>query len=87
MPKYTESNKYNATPRKVFDKAMDRLEAKRLREREDHRNDLKAIFQRLKNLENQHALLEEHVASHCALTGPPPFENGNDRLKGNGEPE
>ncbi len=77
----SDENRYRNTPRNVFDKHVDRMELKRLRDREDHRNDLKAIFSRLKNLENQHALLEEHVASHCALTGPPPFVDGNDRLK------
>lgn len=65
-------HKYNSTPRKVFDKHVDAMERKRLRDREDHRNDLQAIFQRMKNLEaqlthmQQHVEdLQEHVNRHC----------------------
>ncbi len=64
---FNPSNRYTSTPRKVFDKAIDRMDLKRIRDREDHRNDLKAIFKRLQNLENQHALLEEFVRSHCLV--------------------
>lgn len=67
-----ENNRYTNTPRNIFDKHVDRMETKRLRDKEDHRNDLKAIFQRLSNLETQHALLvqevkdlDDHVAKHC----------------------
>ncbi len=70
-----EPNRYSNTPRKVFDAHVDRMELKRLRDKEDHRADLKAIFQRLKNLENQHTLLEEHVASHCGQLDNEKFSN------------
>ncbi len=82
MARYTESNKYNATPRKVFDKAMDRQDLRLSRHKEDHRADVQALLQRIRNLENQLEELTEHVASHCALTGPPPFEKGSDIAKG-----
>ncbi len=65
MPRYTESNKYNATPRKVFDKHVDRMETKRARDKADHRADLKAIFHRIINLEQTVMDLAEHVAQHC----------------------
>ncbi len=67
MGRYSESNKYNATPRSVFDKYVDRMETKRLRDREDHRADMKALLQRIRNLENQLVLLDEHVQSHCHI--------------------
>ncbi len=57
MPPMNE-DRYRNTPRKVFDKHVDRMELKRLRDREDHRNDLKAILARL-------AALEDHVSRHC----------------------
>ncbi len=85
MGRYTESNKYNATPRKVFDKHVDRMEIKRQRDKEDHRADIKALLRRIQNLENQLSLLNEHVESHCALTGPPPFETGNQRRESGNE--
>ncbi len=44
-------NQYNSTPRKVFDRALDRVEVRRQRDREDHRNDLRALMARLENLE------------------------------------
>ncbi len=52
-PSTSNPNRYVNTPRKIFDKHVDRMEAKRLRDREDHRADLKAIFSRMKNLESQ----------------------------------
>lgn len=51
--------------RKVFDKHVDRMEQHRARDRQDHRNDLKAIFQRMQNLEDQLTLLAEHQLDHC----------------------
>ncbi len=65
MPPNARANRYDHTPRKVFDKAIDRLELKRVRDREDHRADLQAIFSRMKNLETQLTLLSDHVESHC----------------------
>lgn len=59
------ANRYSHTPRKVFDKALDRVEIRRQRDREDHRNDLQAIFQRLKNLEDHLTKLIQHVDRHC----------------------
>ncbi len=68
-----KADRFQNTPRKVFDKHVDRMEVKRLRDREDHRNDLKAIFQRLKNLETELTQLIQqfndlysHVDRHCA---------------------
>ncbi len=60
-----EINRYNTTPRKVFDKHVDAMERKRLRDREDHRNDLKAILRRMENVETQLTLLDQHVQAHC----------------------
>ncbi len=65
--------KYSHTPRKVFDRAMDRVNAKRLRDREDHRADMETVLRKLKDLQNELTLikseLEEvqlHVERHCA---------------------
>ncbi len=58
-------NRYNSTPRKVFDKHVDRMEAKRQRDREDHRADMQALIKRLVNLEEQLQLLHQHVQTHC----------------------
>ncbi len=58
-------NKYNSTPRKVFDKAIDRLELKRQRDREDNINDLQKMIQQIKQLQSDVADLENHVRSHC----------------------
>ncbi len=44
-------NQYNSTPRKVFDKALDRVEVRRQRDREDHRIDIAALLARLRTLE------------------------------------
>ncbi len=58
--------------RKVFDKAMDRQDLRLKRVQEDYRNDVQALFLRIKNLENQLSLctlevkdLAAHVLSHC----------------------
>ncbi len=71
-----EADRYSSTPRKVFDKHVDRMETKRLRDREDHRADMEALIKRLINLETQlHLLrnlkeeleeLSSHVDRHCA---------------------
>lgn len=73
--------------RKVFDKHVDRMELKRLRDREDHRADLKAIFQRQKNLETQLTLLiteledmQTHIDRHCAQLDTSRI-NGNEELE------
>lgn len=68
-----KANRYSHTPRKVFDKAMDRQDLRRQRDKEEHRADLKAIFHRVKNLENELTQLIQqfndlysHVDRHCA---------------------
>ncbi len=58
-------NKFSSTPRRVFDKAMDKVEIKRQRDKEDHRADLKAIFHRIINLEQALQDLADHTAHHC----------------------
>ncbi len=73
MANFNPPNKYNNTPRKVFDKHVDRMETRRLRDKEDHRADFKALLRRLTNLETQLTLiaddyeeLRDHVQRHCA---------------------
>ncbi len=63
------ANKYNSTPRKVFEKYIDRMALRRDRDREDHRADMQALIKRLLNLENQLELLTEHVQQHCHVIG------------------
>ncbi len=60
-------NQYNSTPRKVFDKHVDRMETKRQRDREDHRADMQALIKRLNNLEDQLNHLSDHVNKHCSI--------------------
>ncbi len=60
-----EQNRYNSTPRKVFDKHVDAMERKRLRDREDHRNDLKAIVQKINRLDDLLTKLTLHLELHC----------------------
>ncbi len=60
-----EADRYNSTPRKVFDKHVDRIEVRRQRDRQDHRADMKALIQRMVNLEEQLTYLTEHVQQHC----------------------
>ncbi len=69
MGRYTESNKYSATPRSIFDKHVDRMEIKRQRDREDHRADMQALIKRLNNLETQLMDLAEelNLARHTDL--------------------
>ncbi len=84
MPPNQRANRYDHTPRKVFDKAIDRMELKRLRDREDHRTDLHLLMNRLKALQLQLDLLEDHVKSHChVLRG----EDEKDELTTNGTEE
>ncbi len=59
------SNKYNATPRKVFDKAIDKLTLRRERDRDDARADNHLLINQLKRMQLQLDELEDHVKSHC----------------------
>ena len=72
MPPNDRANRYDHTPRKVFDKAMDRMDLKRQRDREDSRSDLRAVLARIVSIEDkliqvleQLGELEQHVAQHC----------------------
>ncbi len=72
MGRYQEANKYNSTPRKVFDKYVDRMDLKLLRAKEDHRSDIGTLIRKLKELDNKLFLLQEqieglvdHVDRHC----------------------
>ena len=71
-PKHTNASadRYHNTPRKVFDKHVDRMEAKRQRDRADHRADMKALIHRLINLEQALQDLADHVAQHCIRMDP-----------------
>ncbi len=60
------ANKYNSTPRKVFDKFIDKMAIRRTRDLEDHRADMQALIKRLLNLEDQLTELSDHVAQHCS---------------------
>ncbi len=62
MPADPPWNRYNSTPRKVFDKHVDRIELRRQRDRQDHRADMQALIKRLLNLENQLEQLTEQQA-------------------------
>ncbi len=66
------ANRYDHTPRKVFDKGMDRMELRIQRVKEDYRNDFQAIFHRMENIEQQLFQvaqevvdLAKHVDRHC----------------------
>lgn len=59
------SDRYLNTPRKIFEKHVDRMELRRQRDRADHRADLQALIKRVLNLEAQHTLLDDHVKQHC----------------------
>ncbi len=72
MPPNQRANRYDHTPRKVFDKAIDRMELKRQRDREDNRNDLQSMIRDIRHLHQlilaltqNHTDLEQHVLSHC----------------------
>ncbi len=62
---YEGPNKYNSTPRKVFDKYIDKMAIRRDRDRQDHRADMQALISRIQNLEDQLIHLTEHVRQHC----------------------
>ncbi len=51
-------NRYSHTIRKVFDTAMDRMDIKRKRDRDDHRNDFALLTRRVLKLELE---LEEYM--------------------------
>ncbi len=51
MPANPRADRYSHTPRKVFDKAMDRLHVRLVRLKEDYRADLLIIFHRVQALE------------------------------------
>ncbi len=68
----TSRNQYNSTPRKVFDKYVDRMDIKLLREKEAHRSDIGTLVRTIRKLEKELRLVEEqlnelrdHVAQHC----------------------
>ncbi len=65
MGDYSWPDQYNSTPRKVFDKYIDRMAVKRQRDREDHRNDMQTIVQRMNRLETQLTLIAQHLDDHC----------------------
>ena len=74
---FNPSNKYNSTPRKVFDKHVDRMELRRQRDRLDHRADTQALIKRLMNLEALLTQLHKQVQDHCDLPRRPPKEFDN----------
>ncbi len=49
--KNSNLDKYMNTPRKVFDKTVDKIESKRKRDKEDHRADIGALLKRLVQIE------------------------------------
>ncbi len=77
------ANKYNSTPRKVFDKAMDRMQIRLGRVKEDCRSDLLVLVQRIRRLENELSELNEHVQQHCHVLNEDPEDASN---HGTGEP-
>jgi hypothetical protein len=64
-PSNSRANRYDHTPRKVFDKAIDRMEFKRARDRDDTRSDMRVLTRAMDNLQRQLTELREHVAGHC----------------------
>ncbi len=84
----TKRNQYNSTPRKVFDAYIDKMAVKRSRDNEDHRADLHALLQRIRNLENQLTQLHDHVQSHChVLNDEDQLTEDNLIEEDHGEPE
>ncbi len=67
--KFNPPNKYSSTPRKIFDKHVDRMETKRQRDREDHRADMKALIQRLNALESKLTQVVEHLDTNDHVLG------------------
>ncbi len=77
-------NQYNHTPRKVFDKYIDRMAIRRDRDLEDHRGDLLVVFRKIQELHDQLTELSAHVASHCQAIDPlkdDGEEHGNEGLE------
>ncbi len=67
-PKFNPpANRYSHTPRKVFDKAMDRQDLRLKRVKEDYRADLKAMVQRLINLEDTVGRLVRQIERHFPI--------------------
>ncbi len=66
---YDGRDQYQNTPRKVFDKHVDRIELKRKRDREDNRNDLQMMIQKIQHLHQLIIALthqvEAHIDMHC----------------------
>ncbi len=65
MPPNSRANRYDHTPRKVFDKALDRIELRRQRDKEEARRDIANLFQKMELLNKMLTLLEDHVQNHC----------------------
>ncbi len=76
-------NKYNSTPRKVFDKHVDRMEIRRQRDKADHRADYHLMMDRIRSLQKDFDELQQHVAEHCRTLRDPgasDVEHGNEEL-------
>ncbi len=61
MAPLSSADKYRNTPRKVFDKSMDRMELRIQRIKEDYRADLVAIMARIVRLEESFVLLDDKI--------------------------
>ncbi len=51
MPGNPPANRYSHTPRAVFERAIDRIEIRRLRDKEDVRTDLAFLLGKIQQLE------------------------------------
>ncbi len=79
MPPNSRANRYDHTPRKVFDRALDRIELRRQRDKEEARRDIANLFQKMELLNKMLTLLEDHVQSHChVLSGDLPEAHEED---------
>ncbi len=65
------ADRYSHTPRKVFDKAIDRMVLKVRREHDDRMADIHLLLNRIKQLQLQLDELQDHVNSHCQVIAPP----------------
>ncbi len=61
MAPLSSADKYRNTPRKVFDKSMDRIELRIQRIKEDYRADIAAVLARVDLLESNHQRLVEFL--------------------------
>ncbi len=61
MPGNLRANKYDHTPRKVFDKYVDRMDLKLMRAKEDHRSDIGTLVRQIRKLESQFTLTEHRL--------------------------